>query len=81
MSDQDTVNIRGVNIKVTDEPITEETVVVCVLKEQAKNNPFPDNSEAPCVSCQRMVIFRPYMAPAQKMCMECATEMMRSSRH
>lgn len=80
MSDQGTVNVRGLNIKVTDEPITEDTVVVCVLKD-GNQSPFQDNQEAPCISCQRMVIYRPYMAPAQKMCMECAGEMMRSSRH
>lgn len=81
MSDEKTVLVGGVPIKVSDEPITEETVVVCVLKAEARNNPFTDNEEAPCVSCQRMVIYRPYMAPAQKMCMECAMTMMRSQRH
>ena len=74
------IEIAGVPVTVASEAECEAVdAVLCVRK--GADTPFDNNLEAPCSVCGETVIFRPYAPKTPpKICMECALEMMGSTR-
>lgn len=52
----------------------EKMFVICVRKDDELAKLFENNNEGACCRCGNAVVFRPYMPPAEKICMQCAVK-------